>query len=540
MMRLLQHPRTLLVARMFGYSLFFLIAMLVALPLTFPTRQLRSFLAQKARSQGYPLEIENLAMRGLGGIEFDGIHLTLPGKEGEPGENGSVGPALPEADLKIDKLTARIALLPAIFGKTVDVTFEVDAGGGHLEGGHFVQKGENLDLEIAKIDALGLGEIGIGRRILSDVSGRKFSGELLAGLGGSAKVHWGGSTDDLSGAVDLELADAMLKQPELNLQGGLRLTDLGVGTLTLKVRIGLKSTLAALANVRGADKATMVHIEKMEATGSDLDLTTDETSHILIPPGKGGWKAATIQLHFSLSISDKSSKAKKAKEGDKKSEKAAKEGDDKGTDNKDGDKKEGETDRAKWTQLLTMFGPQLKPFERNGFIGIGCIGPLARPQCKPELPVVTTGVRGPGEGGPLLGKPDDKKAGPGAPTPQIPEVAPQQPVMPPAPVKFEPVQRPEPPPPAVIQPAPAPEPPKVEPPKPEAAKPENGAGNQGAGGDSPRRGRGNRDEADNPRGNGRDDGDDEPKPKRKGKADEGDEGDDRGGEGKPAPEGDGE
>ena len=57
---------------------------------------------------------------------------------------------------------------------------------------------------------------------------------------GKAQVHFGGSTDDLTGAVELELADAILKSPELSVMGGFKLTDLGVGTLTLKVKMNLK------------------------------------------------------------------------------------------------------------------------------------------------------------------------------------------------------------------------------------------------------------------------------------------------------------
>lgn len=458
MFRFLQHPRVIEIGRYAGYALFFVLVLMLSIPLTFPTRQLKSFLARQARAQGYPLEIEDLTLRGLGGIEVAGVRLTLPGKEGVPGENGAVGPATPEAELRIDKLTARVALLPALFGKTIDVTFDVEAGGGRLEGGHVVRKGEDIDVEIAKLDGLGLGEMGIGRRVLG---GQKLTGDLDGDLNGNAKVHWGGGTDDLTGAVDLELVDALLKSPELNLEGGLKLTDLSMGTLTLKVRMGLKSSIAALANQRGAEKATVVHIEQMEAVGDQLELVTDETSHILIPPGKGGWRAATIQLHFAFALPDKPAKGKADKAKDKKK---GEEGDEEESAAKKEAKPEA-SDRLKWASILTMAGAKLKPFERNGFIGIGCVGPVTRPQCKPELPTVTTGTRGKGEtgpGGPTPPRAEEKK-------PETPPPA-AEPVPTPPPVEFKPAVRPEPPTPP--PPVPQPEPPPISTPQPQMPPPE--------------------------------------------------------------------
>ncbi len=290
MNRLLAHPRVLAVLQWTGYTLFFLMVLILCVPLTFPTRQLRGFIARQARAQGYPLEIENLALHGLGGIEIGGVRVTLPGKPGQPGENGAMTPDIPETELKIDKLTARVALLPALFGKKIDVTFDIDAGGGHMEGGHVVKKGDVIDFDIAKITDFSLGEMGLGSRVLA---GQKLTGELDGSMAGNVKVHWGGSTEDMTGSVDLEMADAILRSPELALEGGLKLTDLAMGTVTIKVRMNLKSQIPLLATQHGSDKSTVIHIEQMEAIGDQLELVTEESSHILIPPGKGGWTSIT-------------------------------------------------------------------------------------------------------------------------------------------------------------------------------------------------------------------------------------------------------
>lgn len=463
MLRLFANPRVAAVVQALGYTLFFCVVVAIALPFTFPTRQLRSFVSRQARAQGYPLEIDELKLHGLGGIELSGIRLLLPGKAGEPGENGQPTPGVPETELKITRLSAKIALWPALFGKSIEVTFDMDAGGGKLENGRFVRRGDNYDVEIGKLSDMALGELGIGNRLIA--GNKSLNAGVDGDLNGSAKVHVGNQGEELNGDVDLELADAILKSPEL--EGGLRMTDLGLGTVTLKVKMGLKSNIAALAAARGSDTATMVHIETMTAEGGDVELITDELAHILIPPGKGGWKQATLQLHFAINLAEKEKKdtGKTAKK-DAAKEPAKDEGDEEETAKPE----KPADDRVKWSQILTMFGAKLKPFERAGYIGIGCTGPLLRPQCKPELPAVNVGTRGKGgplgtpEGQPQPGQPQPNAGAQPPPTPPPSTPQPQPTPTPPPPV-FQPAVQPQP------QPTPPPEPPKPEV-KPEEPKPE--------------------------------------------------------------------
>lgn len=460
MQRFWQHPRVIAAAQYAGYTLFFVLAVLLAFPWTFPSRQVRSYIAKQARAQGYPLQMDDVRLRGLGGVEIAGLRLTLPGKPGEPQTGGGTSPALPSVEFKIDLISAKVAIFPLLFGKTIDVRFDIDAGGGSITDGHIVQKGEVFDIDIGKIEGLDLGDSGLGGRALGTQT--KLLGEIDGALGGKMAIHYGGTTDDLKGSVDLELADAILRQPELSIQGGLKFTDLAMGTLTLKVKMGLKQNLAALAAERGAEKATVIHIEQLQAEGEQLELITAENSHILIPPGKSGWKAATMQLHFAFHVVDKPAKKKGGKEGAKEGDKSGEEGGDDAAD-------KPVADRLKWTSLLSMAGSKLKPFERGGYIGMTCTGPLARPQCNPAIPQVTIGSRGNvkldgGAAGPLA-----NPAGGAAPSPD-PAVAPGSP---PPNVEFKPVGRAEPPPaatppPSEEQPATPPAEPAVPPPTPGA------------------------------------------------------------------------
>jgi type II secretion system protein N len=474
-------PRLQNAAKWTGYVLFFGLVLLFALPWTFPSRQLRNFAIKQAAAQGYVLDIGHIGLRGLGGVEIEGLQLTLPGKDQELKEGGAMDLALPEATLQIERLQAKIALFP-LLGRTVDVVFEMDAGGGTVEGGRIVRKGEALDVEVAKIAGVSLSEMGLGTRLLG--STRQVGGDLEGDLSGAVKIHYGGSTDDLTGAVDLDMQDAILRAPEVAFQGGIKLTDLALGQVTIKVKMNLKQHVAVLASQGGQDKATVIHVEKLEALGDNLELVTEETSHVLIPPGKQGFKAARIQLHFAFAVHDKPTAQKK--------------GDDKGDEGDKADKGAKEeakapNDRANLAVALGMFKNKIAPFERNGFIGVTCTGPLLRPQCKLDVPHVTAGTRGhAAEGGgggappplpvadqakpPEGEKPAEGEAAPPAPSPEPPNEN----------VEFKPAVRedtpaqPAPPPPAA-EPAPAEaQPPPTEAhPSQEGRRPEPSQGQEG-------------------------------------------------------------
>lgn len=385
MNRFWQHPRFVATAQISAYALFFLATLVFALPLTFPTRPLRGLLSRLAAQQGYPLTIEEVRLGMLGGVSLQGVALTLPGKPGEPGETGQPGPSTPEVTLQIDALSARVALLPLLSGK-VDVRFDLEAGGGKIEGGRFVRMGDAFDLDIEQIASLSLQGLGVGPRILP---AQHMSGALGGELAGKLSVHYGGSTEDLKGAIELDLADALLQAPRLTMQGGLDLADLPLGTLHLKVKMDLRQQLTALAQERGSDKDTVIHIEQLEAAGGQVDLLTEETSHIRIPPGKLGWKQAQMQLHFAFAIHDKPKDAKA--KADAQDDATADESDAKASKKKAED--DANKDRLQWASVLQMAGSKIKPFERGGFIGVTCNGPVARPQCKLDIPRVSVGTR---------------------------------------------------------------------------------------------------------------------------------------------------
>ncbi|MSP93071.1 MAG: type II secretion system protein GspN [Myxococcales bacterium] len=452
------HPRVRAAAGWAGYVGFFALVLVLAVPATFPARQAKLYLTKRAAAAGFPLKIDDLRLGLLGRIEVAGLALTLPGREGEAQDGGAPGLSVPEVTLKVARLDGRVALLP-LLGKALDVSFEAEAGGGTIEDGHFSMKGEAFDVEIGKIAGLSLAQMGIGPRLLAAT--RTVGGDLDGALGGALKVHYGGSPEDLTGTVDLDMTDAELLRPEIAVkgQGVVRVQDLGLGTVTLKIRMALKQNVAVLAAQRGQEKATVIHIEALEAQGGQVELLTEETSHVLIPPGKTGFKAASLNLHFAFAVNNKAP-ARKAKAG---APEAANAGADGTPDAADKGKAPGDktaaaaravtapTEGAQLATLLAGLEKVLKPFERNGYVGVSCTGPLLRPQCRLEIPAVAVGTRrAAGDGPPPPPTADAAKPAGDTPVEPAAEGAAAPESTPPAAADFRPAMRPDEVPPGVV------------------------------------------------------------------------------------------
>jgi hypothetical protein len=401
-----------------GYVAFFFGALLVAMVLTFPTRQLKTFIEGEARKAGYRLRIEAMSLRGLGSATFEGVDLTMPPGKSKDGEE----PAAP-LSVHLDVLRLDVALWRALTKREFDVGFELEAGAGVLEGGRAVlrplgggaadddkpadpkargraaapkpRRGYAIDLTIEAMDHLPLRKMGLDRAAFAFQD--KLRGDLDGLLSGSVTLHYGGTVEELDGAIDLTISDATLRQPSVELpkMGRLELTDLRMGTLTAKVTIDKKAKIAILKAARGSDKSTAVALEGVDIFGRDIELVVEERSHVLIPPGPAGSKLATLQVHFAFALPEAKD------EGDKAGRKAK--GDKADGDKTDGDKTDGEevakaeedapSDRAKWSSIMQLAGDKLEPFVRNGYVGMTCSGALARPNCAPSLPQVTVGTR---------------------------------------------------------------------------------------------------------------------------------------------------
>lgn len=100
-----------------GYSAFFIFAFLFSLYLTFNTSQVKTWLESKANEEGIKLTISSLDKYWLSGVSARDI--TLQTKSGNL--------------IKIDRLKARVAIIPLLFGKR-KIGFQVALYGGKLDG----------------------------------------------------------------------------------------------------------------------------------------------------------------------------------------------------------------------------------------------------------------------------------------------------------------------------------------------------------------------------------------------------------------------
>lgn len=363
-----------------GYVLFFVAAVAVSMVLTFPNRQVKTWVEAQARTAGYPLSIGTMQLRGVGTVRLMDVDVTLPSGK-KKGDGAGEGPSRSApVKLHVDQLDLSVAVLSAM-RKEIDARFEVQVGEGQIEGGRVRVKGKSVDLDIERIDGLKLSELGIGSKALAFQD--KLAGELDGHLSGKVKVHWGGTFEDFKGKIDLELTDAVLREPTLNIQGGLALADLDMGVLTAVVVIDKLGEIAILKGQSARNKATAISFEGVDIFGRDIELVAEERSHIVIPPGKTGIRQARMQVHFAFALPQPKTGPASADNG------AGAHG---GAEGEEAQPSKG-GDRLKWSDLMKFAGEKLKPFQRSGYVGMTCSGALSRPSCVPSLPQVTVGTR---------------------------------------------------------------------------------------------------------------------------------------------------
>lgn len=479
-----------------GYSAFFVSALIAALVLTFPARQLKAYVESESRRAGVPVRIGEMSLRGLGGITLEDIDVKLPAKAAQEGSS-----ARPPVDLHLDELRLDVALWRALWKREIEVRMNLLSGGGALEDGTLVlipiggddasrvkdsgakdgkdgktgktgndskdapaavRRGYAFELDLPVIDKLPLGKMGLGTAALAFQD--KVNGNMDGLLSGSVRIHWGGTFEDATGDIQLTITDAVIKRPSIEIpkMGKLELADLRMGTFGAKITMAHKSEIAVLAGARGSEKSTAIAMEKVETFGRDIELVVEERSHVLIPPGPAGLKMATIQVHFVFALPKNDGKELAEADGAKNTAEGgpdegsngdeAGKGDVGGKAGKGGkgakDSKEtsgSDAARAKWSSILELAGDKLKPFTRNGYVGMTCSGLLARPNCTPDTPRVTVGTRRAAAAAAATGAPVeaadpvkpnaevDAGAPPAEPAPVVAEPVPARPLPPSAP-----------------------------------------------------------------------------------------------------------
>ncbi|HQP35736.1 MAG TPA: type II secretion system protein GspN [Polyangiaceae bacterium] len=233
-----------------GYPAFYLFCFFVFAYLTFPFEHLRDrivveFAKDQQKTGGtMRLEIEKLTSYWLSGIDARGVRLISPAPP-----VGADGVKKPAPEIEIERLTARVSMLPLLIGRvTVNVT--ASAMGGTIEASTS-KKGEERRIEAD------LENIAVGRfPPLVDMVGLPMEGDLKGHLDVTMPE---GKLAKTNGTIKLAFADYAVGDGKTKIKDTIALPKMTIGELTLDCDI----------------KDGVARVTKLAASGKDLDFSAD-------------------------------------------------------------------------------------------------------------------------------------------------------------------------------------------------------------------------------------------------------------------------
>ncbi|MFO0751052.1 MAG: type II secretion system protein GspN [Myxococcota bacterium] len=309
-----------------GYLVFFVVCTAIFVRMLFPTQQAKEFVALRlAEATGAEtVTIDDLGLTGLGmlgvvpsGVEVKGVQMTLPGvKKKTTQQGGSV--ITDKRKVTIDRLAAK-AGLSGILANAPDVSFEVDVGGGHIRGGHYVREKDAHVIKIDSIEGVKLGP----ELLFQSLTGLDIQGKLSGKIDMTIPVvdRDGKSVaaiDQMVGKIELSLADGVVLAPVIDLgsQGRDQLTDIDLGQVRLAFTaegattpggIGAGATTGAdpkaAARVPRKGDATVINIDEVTVEGGDVSVAAAPRGTIAFVTGASP-KEATMNIHLAVKLED--------------------------------------------------------------------------------------------------------------------------------------------------------------------------------------------------------------------------------------------
>ncbi len=321
-----------------GYSLYFLIALLVCVYFAIPTEKVKGFAEHHAsRALKTKVSIGKFALRGLGGVTLEDVQVIipiasepppgaqagrpagpgdapLPGRPPPPGKPGETKPAEPEpkgssegppvikeppgvinaASVKLD-----VNLLGLLMGKPLRAALNAEVSGGEINGLKFERTKEGFDVEVREISSVNLAPTRLLKLLLKT--------DLQAMLSGFLSLSWKGSMAESKGQVDLTLSDSIL--PSLTFKdpsSGFPLAEafnVQVGQVELKAALDKRGNHAGLGASPGTGAATLL-IEKLSAKGEHLELQLDTAQKHTVTFNGPKAGEATVDVKLVLFFTD--------------------------------------------------------------------------------------------------------------------------------------------------------------------------------------------------------------------------------------------
>lgn len=247
-----------------AYSAVFVSMFVLCVYLTFPYDRLRDRLlvmVTQSNTSRRPvqLQITTLSPWRLSGLEAEGVQVLRQSND----------PSEAPFEVEIDKVRARLALLPLLIGR-VTVKFEIHGAGGEVVGKVSDPQGEpalEADVTELHLQHLGFLSAAVGLPIRGTVNGHlevKVPGSLQK-LSGNAEIQ----------IVDLQIGDGKTKLQLSGMSQGFTVETIAAGTLNLRMTAVEGNAQIEEFKVRGADisidgKGNVRFYEPVRMSGVDL------------------------------------------------------------------------------------------------------------------------------------------------------------------------------------------------------------------------------------------------------------------------------
>jgi len=250
--------RLLLIAPKLGYPMFYVLALAIFASWTFPFDKIKQRVVvgfnaeQRAAGSSKELSIDELASSWLTGVRLTGIHLL---------DTTATDHAKPPAELKIDSVVVRVALLPLLAGNH-DVSFHASAFGGTVEGS-WTEHGKDVDFE-ATLEGLDVGQVTPIADFLEAPAEGTLDGTISVELpeGKVVDPKTGAvsfKTNKANGSISLEAKDLAIGDGKAKVRGALAIPRLSMGTLTVTAEV----------------KDGSVRVSKLVASSKDVEFAGD-------------------------------------------------------------------------------------------------------------------------------------------------------------------------------------------------------------------------------------------------------------------------
>lgn len=302
-----------------GYSLYFLVALLGFIYLSIPTNRIKSYAEDQASQRlKKKVKIGKLSIRGLSGVTLENVSVELPiapdprlGDDGGPVAGAPGGEPTPGSEdgaeaggpirmrvekgiLAASKVELDVNTWDLIRGRKLKAVLNAELSGGTLKNVSIDRTDSGWKVAAKKIEGINLTPIKLFRLL--------FRKNIDAMLSGSMEIDWHGSMRNSTMLLDMALGNLRVGHYAPKDPDGSPLADIfdiDLGDVIFKAHLAHPKSLG-LGNLPPTAPHVML-IEKLKASGEDLDLWLDAGRHTITFRGKS-YKDAYMDLRLVFYI----------------------------------------------------------------------------------------------------------------------------------------------------------------------------------------------------------------------------------------------